>query len=148
MMRIYPVRALASAVALAGCGDKATLPQQAGYGPHPSLPAPNPTMIPTINQADAVGWPAGTKPVAGPGLTVSAFATGLDHSRWIYVLPNGDVLVAETNAPTRPDDGKGPKAWVQRQLMKKAAAQTPSADRITLLRDTDGDAIADQKSVF
>ncbi len=147
-MRVYSVLVLAGALALAGCGDKAKLPQQAGYGAHPSLPAPNPTMIPTINQADAVGWPAGEKPVAGAGLQVSAFAAGLDHSRWIYVLPNGDVLVAETNSPPKPDDMKGVRGFVAGIVMGGAGANAPSPDRIILLRDTNGDGVPDQKSIF
>ncbi len=147
-MRVYSVLVLAGALALAGCGDKAKLPQQAGYGPHPSLPVPNPTLIPTINQADAVGWPAGEKPVAGAGLQVSAFAAGLDHSRWIYVLPNGDVLVAETNSPPKPDDMKGVRGFVAGIIMGGAGANAPSPNRIILLRDTNGDGIPDQKSVF
>ncbi|HEV2650757.1 MAG TPA: sorbosone dehydrogenase family protein [Rhizomicrobium sp.] len=147
-MRAYSVLVIAGALALAGCGDKATLPQQAGYGPHPSLPVPNPTLIPTINQADAVGWPAGEKPVAGAGLQVSAFATGLDHSRWIYVLPNGDVLVAETNSPPKPDDMKGVRGFVAGIIMGGAGANAPSPNRIILLRDTNGDGVPDQKSVF
>lgn len=147
-MRAYAVLILAGALALAGCGEKAKLPQQAGYGPRPSLPAPNPTLIPTINQANAVGWPAGAKPVAGAGLAVSAFATGLDHSRWIYVLPNGDVLVAETNSPPKPDDMKGIRGFVAGIIMGGAGANAASPNRIILLRDTNGDGIPDQKSVF
>ena len=81
---------------MAACGEVATLPEQAGVGRHPTLPAPNTTLLPTINIAPAKGWPAGTTPAAAAGLAVSAFATGLDHRRWLYVLPNGDVLVAET----------------------------------------------------
>ena len=144
----------AAVLLVAGCAMAADPPDTvptspaSSFGPTPALPKPNKKLIPTVKIAPAIGWPQGGKPRAGAGLAVSAFATGLDHPRWLYVLPNGDVLVAETNAPTRPDDGKGPKAWVQRQLMKKAGAQTPSANRITLLRDTDGDGIADQKSVF
>ena len=92
---------------LAGCGETATLPETAGIGPRPTLPPPHPTLIPTVNIAPAKGWPAGATPVAAAGLAVNAYATGLDHPRWLYVLPNGDVLVAETNAPPRPDDGKG-----------------------------------------
>src|SRR5271165_4273242 len=90
---------LAAALLLAGCGDKATVPEIEGYGPHPTLVDPHPTLIPTINPAKAVGWPAGGKPVAAAGLAVNAFAPGLDHPRWLTVLPNGDVLVAETAAP-------------------------------------------------
>src|SRR6185436_8191349 len=87
-------------------------------------------------------------PVAAPGLAVVPFATGLDHPRWVYALPNNDVLVAETNAPPRPDDGKGIKAWFMKKFMKKAGAAVPSANRITLLRDADGDGVAELRSVF
>ena len=100
---------LVVAAALAGCGDTATLPLAAGTGPRPQLPPPHKTLIPTVNIAPAKGWPAGDKPVAASGLSVSAYASGLDHPRWLTVLPNGDVLVAETNAPPKPEDGKGIK---------------------------------------
>jgi len=82
---------------LCACGGVAILPEPAGVSPHPMLPSPNPTILPTVNIAPAKGWPAGETPRAAAGLAVSAFATGLDHPRWLYVLPNGDVLVAETN---------------------------------------------------
>ena len=133
---------------LAGCGDQATLPIKAGMGPSPTLPRPHHTLIPTINIAPAKGWPAGATPVAAEGLTVSAYASGLDHPRWVYVLPNGDVLVAETNAPPKPEDGNSIKGWVMKKVMKRAGAGTPSANRITLLRDADGDGIAERKSTF
>lgn len=76
---------------LDACGDVATLPEQAGVGPHPKLTPPNLTLLPTVNIAPAKGWPAGITPRAAAGLAVKAFATGLDHPRWLYVLPNGDV---------------------------------------------------------
>lgn len=133
---------------LVGCGEVATLSQNAGVGPYPTLPPPHPTLIPTVHIAPARGWPAGATPVAAAGLEVNAYAAGLDHPRWLYVLPNGDVLVAETNAPLKPEDGKGIKGWIMRLVMKRAGAATPSADRITLLRDTDGDGIAETRTVF
>jgi hypothetical protein len=95
-----------------------------------------------------VGWPGGGKPVAAAGLSVAPFATGLDHPRWVYVLPNGDVLVAESNAPPKPEDGKGIRGWVMKIVMKRAGAGVPSANRITLLRDADGDGTAETRSVF
>lgn len=120
-----------------------------GYGPNPALPEPNkPLLVPTINVAKAVGWSGQAQPQAAAGLKVVRFADKLVHPRWIYVLPNGDVLVAETNGPERPDDGKGPKAWVTKQFQKKAGATVKSANRITLLRDTNGDGVADQRFVF
>jgi len=133
---------------LASCGETATLPVTAGIGAHPTLPPPHPTLIPTVNIAPAAGWPAGGSPVAAPGFSVAAYARGLDHPRWLYVLPNGDVLVAETNAPPRPEDGKGLRGWVMRQVMQRAGARVPSANRIILLRDADGDGVAETRSVF
>ena len=136
------------AVALAGCGETATLPDSAGMGPRPTLPTPARTLIPTVNIAPAIGWQPGATPIAAAGMQVSAFATGLDHPRWLFVLPNGDVLVAESNAPPKPDDGKGIKGWVMKRVMKRAGAGVPSANRITLLRDTDGDGVADMRTVL
>src|SRR5215213_7569547 len=119
-----------------GCGDVATLPVKAGMGPQPALPPPKDTLVPTVNIAPAKGWPAGATPDAAPGFAVNAYADGLDHPRWLYVLPNGDVLVAETNAPPKPEDGKGIKGWYMKKVMGRAGAGTPTANRITLLRDT------------
>ena len=133
---------------LAACSEVATLPVSAGMGPQPTLPAPAPSLIPTVNIAKAKGWAPGAMPKAAAGTQVAAFASGLDHPRWLLVLPNGDVLVAETNAPPKPEDAKGLKGWVMGLVMKRAGAGTPSANRITLLRDTDGDGVADLKSVL
>ncbi|KAF3998134.1 PQQ-dependent sugar dehydrogenase [Glaciimonas immobilis] len=135
------------AVTLSACGEVATLPEQDGFGPKPVLPAPHHSLFPTVNIAPAKGWPSGTTPKAGQGLSVSAFASGLDHPRWLYTLPNGDVLVAETNAPPKPEDAKGIKGWVMKLVMRRAGAGTPSANRITLLRDNQGDGIV-TRSVF
>ena len=133
---------------LASCGGTARLPFDAGFGPNPQLPAPEKSLLPTLHIAPAKGWPAGGKPVAAAGLTVTAFATGLDHPRWLYVLPNGDVLVAETNAPPKPADGKGIRGWMQKRIMKRAGSITPTANRITLLRDSLGKGVADRRFVF
>jgi glucose/arabinose dehydrogenase len=134
---------------LAGCaGDAARIPFHAETGPNPQLPPPRQAMIPTVHIAPAKGWPQGAKPVAAAGTQVAAFATNLQHPRWIHVLPNGDVLVAETAAPPRPEDGKGVKGWAMKQLMKRAGSAVPSANRITLLRDTDGDGVAETRSIF
>ena len=135
------------ALALAACGETAKLPFSAGVGPNPTLPPPNPTLMPTVHVAPAKGWPSGVKPTAPAGTTVTAFAAGLDHPRWVYVLPNGDVLVAESNAPPKPAD-TGIKQWIMKQVMKKAGAGTPSANRITLLRDADGDGVAEVRQAF
>lgn len=135
--------------ALSACGEVATLPVESGMGPQPKLPPPNTTMIPTVNTAKAVGWIAGAQPIPANGLAVNAYAADLDHPRWLYVLPNGDVLVAETNAPPKPADaGGGFKAWAAGIVMKRAGAKTPSANRITLLRDADHDGVAETRSVL
>ncbi len=133
---------------LSACGDMAALPIPAGTGPRPTLPEPRPTLIPTVNIAPAKGWPAGMAPQGAPGTKVVAFARNLDHPRWLHVLPNGDVLVAETNAPPKPDDAKGIKGWVMGLVTQRAGAAAPSANRITLLRDTNGDGVADFRSVL
>ena len=137
-----------TALLLAGCGETALLSVSAGSGPQPELPPPRTALIPTVNIAPATGWARGAMPQAAPGLQVTAFAAGLDHPRWLFVLPNGDVLVAETNAPPRPEDAKGIKGWVMGLVMKRAGAGVPSANRITLLRDTDSDGVADLRSVL
>jgi glucose/arabinose dehydrogenase len=133
---------------LGACGEEAKLPVSAGIGPTPELPAPHETLIPTVNVAKAVGWPEGRLPEPAAGLAVSAFAADLDHPRWLHVLPNGDVLVAETNAPPRPDEESGIKGWIMGIIMSRAGATAPSADRITLLRDQDGDGAVDLRTVF
>ncbi|WP_295642069.1 sorbosone dehydrogenase family protein [uncultured Methylibium sp.] len=143
-----PAVALAVALALGGCGDVAKLPVSAGTGPQPTLPAPRESWIPTVNIAPAQPWPPGAMPQPAAGLQVVAFAQGLDHPRWLLVLPNGDVLVAESNAPPKPDDARGVRGWVMGLVMRRAGAATRSADRITLLRDTDGDGVADLRSVL
>jgi glucose/arabinose dehydrogenase len=137
----------ATILLLAACGDKSTLPQGADIGPEPQLKEPTKTLIPTVHIAPAKGWPADVTPTAAAGLAVNAFATGLDHPRWLHVLPNGDVLVAESNAPAKPDAG-GIRNWVQSKVMARAGAGVPSANRITLLRDADGDGVAELKTVF
>ena len=133
---------------LVGCGDSAKLPDEAAIGSSPTLPAPNPTLIPTVNVAPAKGWPAGARPQAAADLESNAFATGLDHPRWLYVLPNGDVLVADTNAPPRAEQGKGIKGKVFQYFLKQAGSAGPSANRITLLRDADGDGVAEVRTEF
>ncbi|MFW6750834.1 PQQ-dependent sugar dehydrogenase [Pseudomonas glycinae] len=133
---------------LAACGESSSLQVTDGTGPSPKLPEPNKTLIPTVNIAPAIGWPAGAKPMAATGTQVAAFAENLDHPRWLYVLPNGDVLVAETNAPPKPDDGKGIRGWVMKKVMGRAGAGVPSPNRITLLRDADHDGVAETRTVF
>jgi len=118
----------ALALPLAACNDRQdTVTAEQSYGASPTLPAPQKSWLPTVNVATATGWAAGDKPKAANGMAVNAFATGLDHPRTVYVLPNGDVLVAESNAPPKPDDGKGFKAWATKLVMSRAGAGTPSA---------------------
>ena len=136
------------ALMLSACGETAQLTVADGTGPQPRLVAPHPTLIPTVNIAPARGWPTGVTPQAAAGTRVMAFASGLDHPRWLMVLPNGDVLVAETNAPARPEDGQGLRGAIMRLVMRRAGGATPSANRITLLRDSNGRGVADFRSVL
>ena len=124
------------------------MPIERQVGSDPVLPPRVRSLIPTVRVAEATGWPQGAVPVAASGWKVAAFASGLDHPRWLCVLPNGDVLVAESNAPERHDEGQGLRGWVAKRIMKKAGAGVPSANRITLLRDADGDGVAETRSVF
>ena len=135
------------AAGLVGCAGKSQDPSLS-YGPDPELPAPSQSLIPVLKPPNAIGWDDDESPVAAEGLAVTAFASSLDHPRWVYVLPNGDVLVAETNAPQRPDDAKGIKGFFFKLFQKKAGGGVPSANRITLLRDADGDGSAEFRSVF
>jgi glucose/arabinose dehydrogenase len=136
------------AAALAGCAETSRLPAGADVGANPVIAPPAKTLLPTVNVAPAEGWPMGVRPTPAQGLQVNAFANGLEHPRWVYVLPNGDVLVAETNAPSRPEEGKGIKAFFMKIFMKKAGAGVPSPNRIVLLRDIDGDGEAETRSTF
>jgi glucose/arabinose dehydrogenase len=150
MMKAAPgtLMVAVATLGLSACGERAQLPVSAGIGPDPALPPPRETLFPTVNIAPAEGWPAGAEPTPAPGLEVAPFAEDLDHPRWLYVLPNGDVLVAESNAPPRPEDEKGIQGWVMSYFLDRAGAGVPSADRITLLRDADGDGTVDQRTVF
>lgn len=137
------VRASLIATILSGCSTASDAPS---VGPAPRLPAPEQRLIPTVNIAPALPWAAGEGPVAAAGLKSTRFADGLAHPRWLLVLPNGDVLVAESNAPRR--SGGSLMDWIRGLVMKRAGAATESADRITLLRDADGDGVAETRSVF
>ncbi len=135
-------------LAPSACGEMARLPVSAGYGAQPTLPSTDRSLIPTTRVARAVGWPAGVTPIGAAGTSVQAFARELQHPRYLYSLPNGDVLVAETNAPPRPDDGRGIKGWFFRYFQRRGGGAVASADRLILLRDTDGDGVADVRTVF
>jgi glucose/arabinose dehydrogenase len=145
------IAGLVVVMGLFGCGGFTSVSHEATVGPDPQLPPPQKSLIPTVHVAPATGWPAGAQPVAADGLAVTAFATGLEHPRWIYVLPNGDVLVAESAAPPKLQEepgNKGIKAWFEKKLKQKAGSSVPSANRITLLRDADGDGVPETRTVF
>ena len=148
----YP-RALLPAVVLtallcAACGDRARLSEAEGSGPRPALPEPSTALLPTLNIAPARGWPAGGAPAPAAGLTVTRFAEGLVHPRWLLVLPNGDVLVAETDAPPKPATDGTLIGRIESFVMKRAGSGEGSANRIRLLRDADGDGVAELRTVF
>ena len=128
--------------------EEATVPIEQTYGPNPTLAEPNPTWLPTVNVAEATPWPEGTAPTAANGFAVIEFSGGLDHPRWLHVLPNGDVLVAESNAPPKPDESFSIRGFFMDLFQGQAGAKAPSANRITLLRDADGDGVAETRSAF
>ena len=116
-------------------------------GTAPVIPAAKPQGIPTLKMPTAKGWTPGQTPTAAPGLAVNAYATGLKHPRWIHVLPNGDVLVAEAlGVPGGPITTIFDYAI--HTTMKRAAAVGDSPNRISLLRDADGDGTAEERHLF
>ncbi|MGV8984730.1 MAG: PQQ-dependent sugar dehydrogenase [Cypionkella sp.] len=131
-----------TSVLLWSCGS-APDPVATGFGPNPRLPAPERRLLPTVNVAKAEAWAEGQAPRPADGLRVTEFARDLDHPRWLYELPNGDVLVAESNAPPQPEEGSSIKGFFTKRIMAKAGAAVPSADRISLLRDADSDGVAE-----
>src|SRR5690606_34119621 len=135
-------------LSLSACSEHALLPVEAGYGPNPALPEPNKTLIPTVNVATAVGWSENGLPSPAEGLAVHAFARGLDPPRGLCVVPKGDVLVAESNAPPKPGKKNSIKSWFTDKAMERAGAGVRSANRITLLRDSDRDGVADVQTPF
>ena len=136
---------LLAALAIVACGQASPSPDQ-GYGAYPKLPAPQAGGLPTVNAARAVGWPGGAAPIAPEGFIVTRYAERLDHPRWIYLLPNNDILVAESS--TRPARGNGIVDWIRNSIERSAGALPDSADRITLLRDSDLDGDVDERHVF
>lgn len=143
------IAAITAVVLSSACGGSAKLPVSAGMGPAPQLPPPEKSLVPVVSIRKAAGWGTGLRPTVPPGLSINAFATGLDHPRWLYVLPNGDVLVAETNGPALKEDQPGGiRGWFMKRYFKKAGAAVPSPNRISLLRDADGDGVAESKTVL
>ena len=133
-----------------GCTAPGSRDPLVGFGPTPSLPAPQSSLIPQVDVPDVVGWSAGAGPKAPAGFTVSRYAEGLDHPRWLLVLPNGDVLVAEAAAPPTEGDrtNTGIRAWFQKMLMARVKSAVPSPNKVVLLRDVDGDGVAETRTVF
>ena len=144
LFRLWPLIALV----ITACATHARLPASAGFGPQPELPPPEQSALPTVNIAPAVGWSPGEQPLAAAGFSVAAFACGLDHPRSLHVLPNADVLVAETDAPVRPGDRRGIRGLLMGAIMRRAGSGHPSANRISLLRDGNHDGTAETRSVF
>lgn len=135
-------------IALGACNGVQTAPVETGFGPQPDLSEPENRVLPIINVAEARAWTGEARPTPATGLGVNLFAADLDHPRWLYQLPNGDVLVAETNGPPRPEDSGGIRGFFMKRIMGKAGATVPSANRISLLRDADGDGVAESRSRF
>jgi len=133
---------------LTACGESSKTPIEKGMGTNPNLPAPTSSTVPTVNVAKAIGWPPEVKPTPADGLKVNAFASNLNHPRWLYVLPNGDVLVAETNGPAKADGDSGIRARFSKWFMERAGAGVASPNRIMLLRDSDNDGIAETRTIF
>src|SRR3954447_5016796 len=145
---LFRLSTIVVAATTAGCGVRARVPVSAEMGAHPLIPRPSTSLIPVMKVVKAEGWPTDETPVAGDGLSVRPFARGLNHPRWLYVLPNGDVLVAETNAPKRPDDNRGFKGFLFKFFLARGGGAAPNENRIVLLRDANGDGIADTRSIF
>ncbi|HZZ02764.1 sorbosone dehydrogenase family protein [Paraburkholderia sp.] len=133
---------------LAACAIGPSSSSDTGFGASPAMPAPESMLIPMVNIAPVQARPTGFMPIAPNGFSVTEFAGGLAHPRWLYTLPNGDVLVAESDAPKEHDEGSGIFGWIRRQVMKRAGAGVTSPDRITLLRDANGSGVAGMQTVF
>ena len=151
-MRTYSFVSIILALGLAACGISPAAVRELSegeYGAHPVIPTPEKRVIPTLKVAKAEPWKGDAMPRAAQGLTVAALARGLQHPRWLYVLPNGDILVAESEAPPKPEDGKGVRGKIQKHEQKRAGSgDNPSANRITLLRDVAGDGKAVERHTF
>jgi glucose/arabinose dehydrogenase len=152
---MFPLRTLSNAalvlsfLGLSACSESSKIDPAVTFGKDPTLVEPKSTLIPNVNIAQAVGWSLGEKPdTPFSSMQVNRFATDLEHPRWLYTLPNGDVLVAESNKPQKDEDDSGIKEWVTKKVLSKAGAGAPSADRITLLRDADKDGVAETKTTF
>ena len=155
MLKKIAIGVLVLAVVLAGLawwivrGSPAEYSLDDVTGTDPKIAAPNAETIPTVNVARPIGWAEGQAPAAAEGLTVNRFAEGLEHPRVIYAMPGGDILVSESNAPERIlGGGNAFTNWVAGILFSRAGAAVPSPDRIVLLRDADGDGVAEERHVL
>jgi glucose/arabinose dehydrogenase len=149
-MRIA-VPAAAAALLLTGCTGKGSPDPLAGFGPNPPLPAPHTSPLPQFDTPKAVGWTKDGAPTPPPGFVVTRFGEGLDHPRWAYVLPNGDVLVSESasSAPSPEDHTMhGVEALAAKFVLSRVGAAPKSPNRIILLRDANGDGVAETRTVF
>jgi len=146
MSRASLLLAVAPAMLLSACGDGPTMDPRQQTGPNPTLPAVRQYLFPPMGIARTQPWKQSEAPVAAAGLKVAAFAKGLSHPRTVTALPNGDVLVVESNGPGEPVTR--PKTLIMGMIMGSAGAAAPSADRITLLRDADGDGVPETRTVF
>lgn len=147
-MRLLNRLAASMVLPLAACAVGPSSSSDTGFGASPAMPAPESMLIPMVNIAPVRARPAGFMPIAPNGFSVTEFAGDLAHPRWLYTLPNGDVLVAESDAPKEHDEGSGIFGWIRRQVMKRAGAGVTSPDRIALLRDANGSGVAQMQSVF
>jgi glucose/arabinose dehydrogenase len=144
MIRVIKVFTLAlacaSALSVASCSDDSSFDPDSQVGPNPVLPEPHQYLFPPMHLSSVVGWKEGEKPTVAPGLKIEALATGLQHPRSLYVLPNGDVLVVESKSPgvqpvARPKDII--MGWIE--SMVTSGGDTGPSNRVTLLRyDADG----------
>jgi glucose/arabinose dehydrogenase len=135
-----------AALVLSACGRQGSPDPLVGFGPNPVLAPPQKSLLPQVATAKVARWTAGEQPTPPAEFTVTRFADGLDHPRWLYVLPNGDVLAAES--ASEPGKPKGFKDWVAQLIQKKAGAAQKSPNQIVLLRDADGDGVAEMKTIF
>ncbi|MCC8395170.1 sorbosone dehydrogenase family protein [Paraburkholderia sp. MMS20-SJTR3] len=147
-MRLVNRLAVLMVVPLAACAVGPSGPADAGWGASPAIPPAQSSLLPMVNIAPVQGAPDGFTPTAPAGFLVTQFAGGLQHPRWLYTLPNGDVLVAEADAPKEHDEGSGLSGWIRKQVMKRAGAGVPSPDRIVLLRDVNDSGVATTRTVF
>ena len=144
---VVVILAIVGVIAWAQYSNTSDLPFSDTVGKDPKLVEPDPQWIPSVKLVETVGWAANEAPKAGQGLAVARFAEGLDHPRTMLTLPNGDVLVTETNAPAG-NKPKGLTGMVMGWMFNKVGAGEASPDKIVLLRDADGDGKAEQRFDF